>query len=167
MLQVFPAVACIFATKNHFCLLPFQNRCARIGLYFPVRNNKKPCLKMRYLFNIETVPKRVVKKLSLEAIKQVTEAEQACAQRKTEAVQAARQAVAEAERQGQAELESARSEAEAKVQAMMRQAEARAAEQAEAVQQETERACADLKSAAKQQLEAAAELIVRRVVNLT
>lgn len=49
---------------------------------------------------------------------------------------------------------------------MMRQAEEKAAGQAEAVQHETERACADLKAAAQHQLDAAAELIVRRVVNL-
>lgn len=134
---------------------------------FPCEAIIKTHKKTLYLFNIETTPKRVVNELSLEAIKQVTEAEQDCAQRKAGALQAAKQMIADAERQGQAELESARSEAETKVQAMMRQAEKTAAGQAEAVQKETERACADLKAAAQRQLDAAAERIVRKVVNLT
>ena len=138
-----------------------------MGTVFSCAKQPKTHKKTRYLFNIETTPKRVVNELSLEAIKQVTEAEQDCAQRKAGALQAAKQMIADAERQGQAELESARSGAETKVLAMMRQAEEAAAGQAEAVQQETQRACADLKAAAQRQLDAAAERIVRKVVNLT
>ena len=53
--------------------------------------------------------------MSLEAIKQVTQTEQDCAQRKLDAAQAAKRTVAEAEKAGQAALDARRGEAQAKV----------------------------------------------------
>ncbi len=79
--------------------------------------------------------------MSLEAIKQFTQAEQSWTQRKAEAVLAAKMSVADAE--------------------------AKARIQADQVQAETARSCQALKTSAQQKLEAAAELIVRRVVNLS
>lgn len=105
-----------------------------------------------------------MKQLSLEIIKQVTDLEQTCAQRKVDAQAAAKRTVAEAEKAGQAMLEQRRAQAEAQVKTMMADAEAKAAAQAKAVQEETERSCTDLKDGARKQLEAAAEVIVRRVV---
>ena len=84
--------------------------------------------------------------MSLEAIKQVTQTEQDCAQRKLDAAQAAKRTVAEAEKAGQAALDARRGEAQAKVRAMMADAEA--------------------KAGAEQKLEQAAEWSVRRVVSL-
>ena len=108
-----------------------------------------------------------MKELSLEVIRQITEAEKSWEQRKAEAVQAAKRSAAEAEKAGQAMLEQARSDAEAKVKAALADAEAQAAEEAQAVQDETVRSCNALKAAAEQRLEQAAQLIVRRVVKLT
>ena len=105
--------------------------------------------------------------MSLEAIKQITQAEQSWTQRKTEAIQAAKKAVADAEKAGQALLETRRAEAQDQVKAMMADAEAKARIQADQVQAETARSCEALKASARQKLDAAAELIVRRVVNLS
>ena len=104
--------------------------------------------------------------MSLEAIKQVTQTEQDCAQRKLDAAQAAKRTVADAEKAGQAALDARRGEAQAKVKAMLAEAEAKAGVQADAVRADTAKACAALKQSAQQKLEQAAELIVRRVVNL-
>ena len=105
--------------------------------------------------------------MSLEAIKQITQAEQSWTEHKAEALQAARKTVADAEKAGQALLESRRSEAQAQVKAMMADAEAKARIQAQQVQAETARRCEALKASARQQLDTAAELIVRRVVNFS
>lgn len=108
-----------------------------------------------------------MRQLSLEAIKQITETELACEQRKAQAVQAAKRSVAEAEKAGQAMLEERRAQAEAQVKTILAQAEADAAVQAQAVQEETVHSCNALRSAAQQQLAEAAHLIVRRVVKRT
>ena len=104
--------------------------------------------------------------MSLEAIKQITEMEATCEQRKTDAVQQARRTVAEAEKAGQAALESRRAQAEAQVKTILADAEADAAVKAKAVQDETIHSCNELKAAAQQHLGEAAQLIVRRVVKL-
>jgi len=106
--------------------------------------------------------------MSLDAIKQVTQMEEACAQRKAEAVQAARKTVADAEKAGQALLEARRAEAETQVKAMITQAETDALSEARSVQQATEKACAAfLQSASEKRLGEAVKLIVGRVVNLS
>jgi V/A-type H+-transporting ATPase subunit G/H len=104
-------------------------------------------------------------KMSLEAIKKVTETEQDSMRRKSEAAQQAKKTVTEAERAGQELLERSRQEAEAKVKEMMADAERRAAEHAETVAKETESACKRLRKDAEGRLDKAAALIVRRVVN--
>lgn len=104
--------------------------------------------------------------MSLEAIKQVTQAEQDCAQRKLNAVQAAKRTVADAEKAGEAALAERRAAAQAEVKALMAEAEAKAEVEADAVRADTAQACMTLKSSAQQKLEEAAEQIVRRVVSL-
>lgn len=105
--------------------------------------------------------------MSLEAIKQITQAEQSWTERKAKALQAAKKTVADVEKAGQALLESRRAQAQDQVKAMMADAEAKARVQAQQVQEETARSCEALKASARQKLDAAAELIVRRVVNLS
>lgn len=68
--------------------------------------------------------------MSLEAMKQVTEAEEANRARRAEAQAEAKRLVAEAERAGKARLAEARAQAEAQARELMRQAEAKAAEHA-------------------------------------
>ena len=65
--------------------------------------------------------------MSLEAIKQVTQAEQANRQRKAEAQAEAKRLVTEAERAGKAHLAEARAQAEAQARGFLQQAEAKAA----------------------------------------
>ena len=62
--------------------------------------------------------------MSLEAMKQVTEAEEANRARRAEAQAEAKRLVAEAERAGKARLAEARAQAEAQARELMRQAEA-------------------------------------------
>ena len=95
--------------------------------------------------------------MSLEAIKQVTEAEQANKARKVEAQAEAKRMVAEAERAGKAHLD-------AQVRGFMQQAEAKAAEHAAEVMAQTKQACDSLRAKAEGRLADAAESIVRRVV---
>lgn len=102
--------------------------------------------------------------MSLEAIKQVTEAELTHKQRKAEAQAEAKRTVAEAERAGKARLAEARAQAEAQVRAFMKQAEETAAKHAAQVNGETQKTCDALRSKAEGRLAQAAESIVRRVV---
>ena len=102
--------------------------------------------------------------MSLEAIKQVTEAEPANKQRKAEAQAEAKRTVAEAERAGKARLAEARAQAEAQVREFMRSAEETAAKHAAEVNAQTQKACDALRSKAEGRLADAAESIVRRVV---
>ncbi len=103
--------------------------------------------------------------MSLEAIKQITETERACEQRKTEAAQQARRMVAEAEKAGQAALEARRVEAERQAKEILAQAETHATERMAEVAKRSEQVCAELCNAAEGRLDAAADLIVRRVVS--
>ena len=103
--------------------------------------------------------------MSLEAIKQVAEAEEATKLRKTEAAAAAKQLVAEAEKAGKRVLASARAEAEAQVKTLIAQAGERAERDTAEAAAQTEAECAALRKAAEVKLEEAAALIVRRVVN--
>ncbi len=103
--------------------------------------------------------------MSLEAIKQVTQAEEETQARLAEAKINAKRMVADAEREGRAQVESARAQAETKAKDLMKQAEVRAHDRTTAVMHETEQSCATLRQAAEAKLDAAADLIVRRVVN--
>ena len=79
--------------------------------------------------------------MSLEAMKQVTEAEEANRARRAEAQAEAKRLVAEAERAGKACLAEARAQAEAQARELMRQAEAKAAEHASEVMAQTRKSC--------------------------
>ena len=105
--------------------------------------------------------------MSLEAIKQVTEAEQVQKQRKAEAQAEAKRTVAEAERTGKAvaALEKLYADqAEAQARGFMKEAEEKAAAHAAEVNAQTQKACDTLRAKAEGRLADAAASIVRRVV---
>lgn len=103
--------------------------------------------------------------MSLDAIKQVAQAEAETKQRKADAAIAARKLISDAEQAGQKALRDARAEAEAKAKALMAQAEKNAAARTVEIADQAKKDCADLRGAAESRLEAAADLIVRRVVS--
>lgn len=103
--------------------------------------------------------------MSLEAIKQVTEAEQKSQARKLEALAASKKTVADAERTGQNVLDEANSKAELQVKAMMKEAEEKANKQTEQLMADTKRDCQAMQQAAEGRVSKAVSLIVRRVVN--
>ena len=103
--------------------------------------------------------------MSLDAMKQVTEAEQRTRDQKAEAAAQAKRTVAEAERAGKARLAEARAQAEAQVRDFMTQAEQKASKHADEVMAETGKACGALREKAEGRMAEAAALIVRRVVN--
>ncbi len=102
--------------------------------------------------------------MSLEAIQQVTEAEQTNRTRKAEAQAEAKRLVAEAERTGKARLAEARTQAEAQARGFMKSAEDQAAKHASEVTAKTQKACDALRAKAEGRLADAAASIVRRVV---
>jgi V/A-type H+-transporting ATPase subunit G/H len=104
--------------------------------------------------------------MSLEAIQTITQTEKAASQQIQSASDQAKKLISDAEKTGQAKVVQARAEAEAKVRTMMEQAEAKAAQQGTGVMDEMKRSCDALRKAAEGRLPAAAELIVRRVVNV-
>ena len=104
--------------------------------------------------------------MSLEAIQTITESEQGAKQRIQSAAEEAKKIVSDAERTGQAKVTQARAEAESQVKTMMKQAEERAAQHEASVMAEMGQACQGMRQAAEDRLPAAAELIVRRVVNV-
>ena len=101
--------------------------------------------------------------MSLEAIKQVTQAEDEHRARKAEAQAEAKRLVAE--RAGRARLEEARAQAEAQVRDLLKEAEERAAKHTEQVLEQTRSSCGALRAEAQKKLDQAAQSIVRRVVN--
>lgn len=103
--------------------------------------------------------------MSLDAIKQVTQAEVETKQRKTDATVAARKLISDAEQAGQEALRSARTQAEAKARELMAQAEERAAVRTAEITAQAKQECAALRSTVESRLEKAADLIVRRVVS--
>lgn len=103
--------------------------------------------------------------MSLEAIKQVTQAEAESKQRKAEAIAAAKKLVAQAEQAGEQTLRSACADADAKARELMVQAEERSAVHAAGIAAQSKQDCAALCSAAEGKLDQAAALIVRRVVS--
>jgi V/A-type H+-transporting ATPase subunit G/H len=104
--------------------------------------------------------------MSLEAIQTITESEKSAQQRIQAANEEAKKLISDAERAGQAEVVRAKAEAEAKVKTMMEQAEQKAAQQGAAVMEEMKKSCDAMRQAAEGRLPTAAELIVRRVVNV-
>ena len=104
--------------------------------------------------------------MSLEGIKQVTEAETLAQQRRNEALAQAKKTVADVRRAGEERFSSARIQAEAQVRGFLQEAEERASKHTEQVLEETTRACNALRQEAEGRLADAAALIVRRVVNV-
>ncbi|MCD7918400.1 MAG: putative porin [Clostridiales bacterium] len=103
--------------------------------------------------------------MSLEAVKQVTEAEERAKARKAEAQQEAKKLASDAEKAGQATVQQARQAAGDAVAELMAQAEQWAGVRTNQIIRETEGACDQLRAQAQQRLEQAASLIVERVVN--
>lgn len=104
--------------------------------------------------------------MSLDAIKQVNEAEETAKQHKADAKALAKKLVADAERDGRELVESTRNKTAAEVKQFMTEAEQKAAVSAEEVLAETKRACETLHTQAKGRLDQAASLIVERVVKI-
>ena len=102
--------------------------------------------------------------MALEAIKQVTQAEQEVQRYKEEAAAAARQVVADAERDGRQLLEDSRRQAQAEAKQQLARAEEEAAGHTRAVLEQAGQDCDRLRQAARQRLDRAAELIMERVV---
>lgn len=103
--------------------------------------------------------------MSLEAIRQITQAEAGAKQRKANAADIANKMVADAHLAGEEKLRSAAATADAQVKQIMLQAEERAARRAEEIASQAKADCASLCSAAETKLDDAAALIIRRVVN--
>ena len=103
--------------------------------------------------------------MSLEAVKQVTDAEQLSKERKAQAVLDAKQLVATAEKAGVQAVAEAKKQAEAKVKELLAQAEQSAAGEVADIRKQADADCAALRTKAEGRLEEAASLIVRKVVD--
>lgn len=103
--------------------------------------------------------------MSLEALQKVTSAEQSAQTKKAEAAAAAKKLVSDAQRAGEALLEQTRQEAEAGNKALLQQAEQRAEQAAQRLLADAKAQAGAMCKTAEGKLDAAADLIVRRVVN--
>jgi vacuolar-type H+-ATPase subunit H len=103
--------------------------------------------------------------MSLEAVKQVTAAEEQARLSKLAAQQDARKLIADAEKAGRSALEQAKAEANETVASMLAQAEQRAGVRTSEIIHQAEGSCDQLRAQAQARLEQAASLIVERVVN--
>lgn len=104
--------------------------------------------------------------MSIEVIKKVTETEKIAQENKLDAIGNAKKTVSDAERAGRELLNETRGKAEAQIKVFMTEAEAKAAQNEQNVMNETAKACDALRLSAEKRLPEAAELIVRRVVNV-
>ena len=104
--------------------------------------------------------------MSIEIVKKVTESERKAQENKQEAIVNAKRMISDAELAGRELLKEARRKAELQVKTFMTDAEERAAKNERNVIDKTARACDELRRSAEKRLPAAAELIVRRVVNV-
>ena len=102
--------------------------------------------------------------MSIEAIRQVTETEQANKQSRAAAEAEARQLVLDAERNGTELLKKVRSDAAEQGKDQLRQAEERAVLRAQEIAQEAEAESRRQREQAEQHLDETAEFIVERVV---
>lgn len=103
--------------------------------------------------------------MSLEAIHQITESEQAAQARIAGAEAEARRLAAEAQQSGKERLEAARAAAEAEAAGLLARAEEQGAAREKELLEENRRQREALEAQAGERLDRAAELIVRRVVN--
>lgn len=99
-------------------------------------------------------------------MKKVTEAEQKAQESKTEALAKTKRIISDAERDGQKLLASRIEGAQAQVKLLMTRAEEQAATNEQKIFAETGKNCDELRLAAQKRLPAAAELIIRRVVDV-
>ncbi|MPM00507.1 hypothetical protein SDC9_46733 [bioreactor metagenome] len=104
--------------------------------------------------------------MSIEVMKIVTEAEQMAQERKMETLAKAKKIVSDAERDGQKLLTSRIEAAQTQVKLLMTRAEEQAAINEQEIFRETGKKCDELRLAAEKRLPAAAEFIIRRVVNV-
>lgn len=103
--------------------------------------------------------------MSLEAVKQVAEAEQLSKERRAQAALDAKKLLADAEKAGQQAVADAKKQAEAQAKELVAKAEQDAAGDAARIKEQADADCAALRSKAEGRLEEAASLIVRKVVD--
>ena len=103
--------------------------------------------------------------MAMEAIEQVTQAEQEAARLKEEAAAEARQRVLGAEKDGRAMLEQANREARTQVAQLLEQAEREGEREVARIRDEAAQDCITLQQEARKRLDAAAARIIERVVN--
>ena len=104
--------------------------------------------------------------MSFQDIKKVTETEQNTWAKKAEAQAEAKQIVAGAQKAGVALVEEARAKADEQIRELMAQAEELAGQQSKETLAANDAACQAMRRQAQGRLDQAADLIVRRVVNL-
>lgn len=104
--------------------------------------------------------------MAFQEIQKVTETEQETRAKKAEAQAEAKRIIAAAEKEGVAAADELRAQAEAQARELMTQAEALAGEESERTLAANAEACKAMRAKAETRLEQAADLIVRRVVNL-
>lgn len=104
--------------------------------------------------------------MSLDAIRQVTEAEEQARRRKAEAIQTGKKFISDAQRAGEAAVETARERAQAQAQALLVQAQEDALRESEAYASRQAADCQALKDRAGARLEETAAMLARKVVEL-
>lgn len=102
--------------------------------------------------------------MSLEAVTKIRDVENGVEAAKAEARAEGQKLAAEAEREGREVLKRSREESAKAAAEVMKQAEARAAKRRIEILSEAAKDCDALKKAARKHMDAAAEAIVRRVV---
>lgn len=103
--------------------------------------------------------------MSLEAIKEVSQAEREASALRADRAAEARYVEAEAEKSGLAHLEEKRAEAEAKAAEIMKEAEAEAEQASRASLDLARKDCEALRQQAESRLGSAVDAIVGRIVN--
>ena len=103
--------------------------------------------------------------MSLEAIRNIQAAEEQAKREKADAQAAAQRAVAAAEKAAEEAMKAALQRAETELAALMKATEAKAEENAGELSQNTANKCAAIRAHAEKNLDAAAQYIVRRVVD--
>ena len=102
--------------------------------------------------------------MSLEAIKDIAQAEENSRQMLQNARNAAKKAISDAEKAGAATVTGARERAAVELHELMKTAEEKAAAKAVELSQSTESKCAAIRAKTMTKMDDAAEFIVRRVV---
>jgi len=127
---------------------------------------KHPPVGAEPIFCRPQAQKKEGESMSFEDIQKVAATEQDAQAKKAQAQAEAKQLVSQAHRDGAAAVEKAKADAEAQVKAWLDQAGAQSAKYAQKARQEAEDACQAMRAKARGRLDKAAELIVRRVVDI-